>query len=233
MSTTITLPATLRNVEHKPRDIRARSRVTAEVYGSGQKNLQIELDYHTFRRAFTQAGESTVIDLAIEGHGSALKVLVHSFQQDPITDLFTHIDFLIINMSKKVTTHVPLHFINESPAVKNFGGVFSVVNDSIEIRCLPADLPHALEVDISTLANLHDVVHVSDLTINRAKVEIFTAEDSVVCQVLAPKTSEQLEAELAAPVGDTLSEEARKAAEEEKAAAAASKTSDTEKKGER
>lgn len=231
MSQTVQLAASKR-ADLAPKDIRKSGSVTAEIYGAGQANEQIQIPYFDFRRAFAVAGESTIIELSVDG-GKAQKVLVHDIQRDPVMDTFTHIDFFRVDMNKKVTTHVALRYVGEAPAVKTHGGIFNTILNSIEIRCLPADLPHDIEVDISTLENIHDVLHVSDLKIDAGKIEVFTDAAEAVCNVLAPKTAAQLEAELAAPVGDTLSEEARKAAEEEKAAAQASKVSDTEKKGEK
>lgn len=230
MSTNPTLPARVRTATEKPSHLRAARQITAEFYGAGKSNVRLALDYQTFRRVYRSAGESTVIDLAIEG-GTTEPVLVHDVQYHPISDEFLHVDFLAVNMQKKVTAHVPVHFVGVAPAVKTHGGIFSHTKTEVAVRCLPAHLPHAIEVDVSNLTELHASVHVSDLPVDRSKVEVLDSADVVVATVLPPKTAAQIEAELAEPVGDAMSEEARKAAEAEKAAAQASKQSDTEKKG--
>lgn len=233
MSTTYTLAATTRDAAAKPRDVRSSTpkRVTAEFYGAGKENRQISLDYQEFRRILRDAGESSVIDLTIDEKDTE-KVLVHDVQYHPITDEFLHVDFLNVDMNKPVTTHVPLSFTGESVAVKQLGGLLMHLKDSIEIRCLPADLPHDIQVDVSTLENFGDSIQVADLTLDREKLEVLVADDVAVCNVQAPKTAEEVEADLAEPVGEAVSEEDKKEQAEQEAAAEAGKE-DSEGKGDK
>lgn len=229
---TLTLAATPRDLTKKPRDLRATRRIPAEFYGSGAKNQHLTLDYQTFRKLFREAGSSTLVDLQIEGSDAAVKVLIHRVDYDPLTDEFQHIDFLQVDMTKKITTHIVLHFTGVSPAVKNLGGILTHNKTELPIRCLPGDLVHEIEVDISKLAEIHDSIRVKDLLLDREKIEILVEEGLPVATVMAPKTAEEIEEEdKSEDVGDAVSAEVKEEAEEEKTAAQLHKEGDSEKKG--
>ncbi len=230
MAQTYALPATDRDLAVKPRDLRAARQIPAVCYGTGKDNEHLQLNYQTFRKVLREAGESSLIDLSI-GKEAAQKVLVHKVDYNPITDEFQHVDFLRVDMAKKITTNVPLNFTGVSLAVKDLGGMITHNKTEIAIKCLPGDLIHDIEVDISSLTELHAHLKVADLPIDRTKLEVLDGDDVLVCSVLPPKTEEEVEAEEETEVGDAVSEDVKAEGEEEKAAAAASKESDTEKKG--
>ncbi|MBU1089275.1 50S ribosomal protein L25 [Patescibacteria group bacterium] len=231
MNSVTILPASLRDLKAKPRDIRARRKITAEYYGKGKENLHLTFDYQTFRKIFKDAGSSSIVNLQVEGEKEPREVLIHKINYDPLTDEFAHVDLKQIERGKKMIAKVSIVITGESPAVKNFGGILTHGKSEVEIKCLPRDLLKKIEVDISNLEEIGASVRVKDLPIDREKHEILEEEDAMVILIIAPKTSEELEEELVKEVGEAVSEDVAKEAEEEKATAQASKESDTEKKG--
>lgn len=229
MSQTYKLAATTRDLTQRPADLRADRKIPAVCYGNSKDNTHLTLGYQDFRKLYKEAGESSLVELSVDG-GAAEKVLVHSVDYDPLTDAFQHVDFLRVNMKEKITTHVPVHFEGVAPAVKDLGGFLTHGKTEIEIRCLPTDLLHDITVDISSLTEYHSHITVGDLPIDRSKIEVLDADDVMVATVLPPKTTDQIEAELASS-GDVVSADVKAESEAEKAAAAASKESDKEKKG--
>jgi large subunit ribosomal protein L25 len=227
----ITLPATLRDLAEKPRQLRKMRKIPAEFYGAGQQNLHLVLDYQTFRKILKEAGESTIINLKVENEDVVHKVLIHRVDYDPITDEFQHIDLFNMNMQKKIIAHVPIHLTGIAPAVKEFGGILTQAKNEIEIRCLPGDLIQEIKVNISHLKKFGSAVRIKDLILDREKTEILEREEVVVCRIIAPKTAEQVEEELAEPAGEGVSKEIKEESEKEKTAAQASKEGDSEKKG--
>ena len=227
----ITLPATIRDPKVKAKSLRQQKKITAEYYGAGKENLHLTLDYQAFRKTYKEAGGSTIINLKVGDEDKPREVLVHQIDYDPLTDKFQHVDFLQVDMQKKVTTRVPIHFEGVSPAVKTLGGILTHNKTELPIRCLPGDLIHEIVVDVAKLENIHDSIHIKDLQINREKIEVLEPGEVIVCAVMAPKTQEEIDAELAEPTGEAVSEEVKAEAEAEKAAAVASKESDSEKKG--
>ena len=77
-----------------------------------------------------------------------------------------HADFYRIRMDQKITVEIQLHFLNEENCVgvKQEGGVVSRTMTSVEVNCLPTDLPEFIEVDIAALT-LGSALHLSDIVL--------------------------------------------------------------------
>jgi large subunit ribosomal protein L25 len=101
-------------------------------------------------------------------------------------------------MNEKISALVPLHFVGDSLAVIDLGGSLLTQKDEVEVECLPANLPHEIEVDLSQLADFDAVIHVSDI---KAPADVIILDDpeETVAHVEAPRTDEEME-ELETPV---------------------------------
>ena len=190
----VTLLAKLRGLEKSAKELRADRKIPAVYYGKGQKNLHLELDYQTFRKLFAQAGESTIIDLQVEGEKEPFKVLVQEVQYDPVKDTFSHVDFIHVVMTEAITTKVPLEFVGTALGVKDLGGNLTVSKNELEIKCLPLDLPHSIEVDISGLIDFSVVIHVKDVIVPD-KVTVLDDIEGTVVSVSAPREEKEEELE--------------------------------------
>jgi large subunit ribosomal protein L25 len=71
--------------------------------------------------------------------------------------------FLAVDITRVVTVPVPVEYIGEAPAVKAGLGVLNTLVDELEIEVLPTEIPHKIEVDLSTLVNLGDAIYVNDI----------------------------------------------------------------------
>ena len=193
MTDTYELAAVKRPVTKKSaRDTRAAGNVPAVVYGNGFESVTISVAYSDMLRTYRKAGTSSIIDLDIEGKKA--KVLVHDMQLDPVRNEITHVDFHALNLKEKTTVHIPLKFVGESPAVKTHGGTFISSHDALDIRCLPTDIPHDIEIDISQLKELHDHVTVVDLGLDPSKFELMGMdEETVLCSVTGRAATEEEE----------------------------------------
>lgn len=194
VSLTATKRASLGKLNNK---LRKTGAIPAVLYGHNVETLNVQVNERDFAKVFKLAGESTLVNLTIDGQTKP--VLIQEVQSHYLTDKPIHIDFYAVNMSEKLKAKIPLHFTGEAQAVKSLGGTLVRNLSEIEVECLPADLPHALEIDISALNTFEDAVHVSDIKVTN-KVTILTNSDEVVANVVAPRTEEEM-AELAtAPV---------------------------------
>jgi large subunit ribosomal protein L25 len=191
MNKVITLEAKIRKITGKKVDqLRKEDIIPAVMYGNKIASQNILVNYLDFKRVYDKAGESALIELETEG--KKVNVLVHDIQLDPMSGKFTHVDFFQVNMKEEVETEIPLEFIGESPAVKEFGGVLIKSLDEITVKCLPADLPEKYEIDISKLATFDDVIAVKDLQISD-KIEILVDGETIIASVQEPRTQEELE----------------------------------------
>lgn len=171
--------------------------IPAELYGHGLDNLHLSINQNEFEKVLRKAGESTIIEIKAPD-GSVHNVLIHDVQKHYLTTAPIHVDFYEVKMTERLTATVALEFTGESDAVKVLGGTLVKVLSEIEVECLPADLPHNIEVDISSLKTFADTVEVKDLKVSD-KVEVKTDADELVVKVQPPR---DVEAELAQPVGE-------------------------------
>ena len=190
MSKTISLKSTVRQEIGKKADkLRKQDMIPAVMYGNKIAAQNLAVNYIDFKRVYEKAGESALVELDLVG--KKLNVLIHDIQLAPMSGKITHIDFFQVNMKEEVETEIPLEFVGEAGAVKALGGVLIKNMDSIEVKCLPADLPEKYEIDISKLATFDDVIAVKDLKISD-KVEILLDGETVIALVAAPRTEESL-----------------------------------------
>ena len=146
--------------------LRRAGQVPCVLYGHKIDNSNLVVDISEFGKIYRKAGETTLIDLEIEG-GVTQKVLIQDLQVDPLSGKVIHIDFNGIDMSEKLEVAVPLKIVGESPAVKEQGGILVKTMDELKVRCLPADLVHEIEVNISLLATLGSHLRVKDIVLPR------------------------------------------------------------------
>ncbi len=161
------------------------------VYGPTREPLSITLTKKEFDKVFKTAGESTIIELT--GLGTPVSVLVKEVDFAPTKGGVRHVDFYALEMNKEITATVPLHFIGESPAEKA-GGVVNRVLHEIEVTCMPVNLPSHIDVDISTLENIGDQFHISDLAIPKG-VAVDTGAEEVVVVIGEPAEEEEVPVE--------------------------------------
>lgn len=225
---TIKLTAKTRDAGKALRALRTNSMVPAVVYGHGTKNRNLAVSYNEFAKAFKTAGESSLIDIDIEGDGS-VKVLVKDTQVQPLTGRFTHVDFYEVNLKEKLRAEIALNFVGESPAVKELGGSLVKSLDSLSVECLPTDLVPHIDVDVTSLKAFDQMIHVKDLVVPPG-ITVLDNPEEVVVLAEAPMTEEQYKAMEAAPAAAVdvtavkteaeikkAEEEAKKAAEAEAA----------------
>lgn len=163
-------------------------RLPAVLYGKGRENVNLSLDLNDFVKIFEAAGESNLIELTVDGQ-ETVKVLVKEVQQELIKDRPRHVDFYQVNMKDKIKTEIPLHFIGESKAVRELGGVFLREIDGVEVECLPGDLVDHIDVDISSLNTFDDEIRLNDLKLPDG-MRLLAETNEIVAQVAEPAKQE-------------------------------------------
>ena len=190
-STSLKLHAQIRTVVGKKvKQLRREGLLPAVVYGHNKESRSLILSEHDFSLIYKQAGQSTLVELAIDEH-KAIKVLIHSCMRDIRYNTPLHVDFYQVNLKEKLTTSVPLEYIGQSDAVELEGGIFMTVKDEVEIECLPDNLPQHISVDISSLKSLDDVIRISDIILPEGVVALGDAEE-IIASITEPISEEEL-----------------------------------------
>jgi large subunit ribosomal protein L25 len=185
------------------RRLRRQGMVPAVVYGGKGDNVAVTVDPKALQRVLkSEAGRNTILQLQIPDQG-ATNAILKSWQVDPVKENFLHADFFRIAMDVAIRVTVPVVVKGEARGVKVDGGILEAVMRSIEVECLPGDIPEKIEVDVADLG-INDAVRVSDLPTS-ARVKILQAADQVVVHVVsvkeeaAPAAAAPAEGEAAAP----------------------------------
>jgi large subunit ribosomal protein L25 len=188
------------------------------VYGENMPSTPISVSLRDFISVFGQTGASTLLTLKIPtekvGDTQDRTVLIYGVNRDPVRGTPLHADFFAVQMNKAIQTDVPLVFIGDAPAVKNLGAVLVRPMQSVEIEALPKDLPHELEVDISTLDEIDAKILIRDIPTPNG-VTILTDSEEVVALAAAQMAEEEPDVTPAEPA-DVQTEREARAAEKEK-----------------
>ncbi|GGA52312.1 50S ribosomal protein L25 [Kroppenstedtia guangzhouensis] len=163
--------------------LRREGRVPAVVYGKGMENELIHLEAGQVIKMLQQEGMSAIYELQYPGSKSR-QVMIRELQRDRIKDKIIHIDFNEVKLDEPIDTEVYIELTGEPTGVRE-GGILQQQLRSVEVRCLPADLPDKLEEDITHLA-IGDTLTVGQLSISD-RVELLTDPKETVATVLPPR----------------------------------------------
>jgi large subunit ribosomal protein L25 len=185
------------------RRLRHAGKLPGVIYGGDEAALSVVLEHNPVYYALKEEDfHSGVLNLIIDGKKQP--VLLRDFQMHPYKQQVMHIDFQRVNLNEAMHVHVPLHFINaeESPAVKTQGAKITHVLNDVDIRALPAHIPHFIEVDLSQI-EAGGAVHLSDLKVPEGVeiTQLVRGDNSTVAQAIVPRGMPEADEE-AAPAAD-------------------------------
>ncbi|MFN7340987.1 MAG: 50S ribosomal protein L25, partial [Opitutia bacterium] len=157
----LTVTSRAANGRGPSRRLREAGSIPAVIYGKSGTQL-VSVEQTAFRTLMRAKGSSAaLIDLSVEGKGKLLS-LIKEFQRHPITQKFLHIDLLEIDPSSPMTADIPVRLVGEPVGVRMDGGTLNQVSQTIRVRCLPKDLPEAIEVDVAEM-KVDDSIHVGEV----------------------------------------------------------------------
>lgn len=182
-NTTLKAAPRLRSGSGKLKQMRREGWLPSVVYGRGVVNENLKVDAKTFSELMAHSSsDSILINLDVEGEG-VRSVFLKTIQHDPLTGHALHVDFLAVDDKTEITANIPIHLLGESKGVKA-GGILEQYAHTIEVSCLPKDLPEVLEKDITHLVE-GDSLHVGELDFP-VGVKATHAEDVVVAHIGKP-----------------------------------------------
>lgn len=178
--------------------------------------MVLEFSFRDFYHVtHTRAGSNVILDLKIDAAGRAeCKAIVREIQYHPVRRDVLHVDFQEISMTKQVHVRVPVELIGEPLGVRTKGGVLELLHREVEVRCLPADIPESLPIEVTDL-DVGDSLQVRDLSFEAG--EIIDEMDATVITIVAPTVVEEApkEEEVVAEEGEEGAGEATEGAKKE------------------
>lgn len=210
----------------KVKALRRQGVLPAVIFGGHAESTPIETDAHTFELGYRRWGNTTLLTLDGLSDGE-VPALVADVARDPRSGRLLHIDFARVSLTEKTHAEVPLHFVGDSGAVKNFNAVLVHSMDHVRVEAFPQDIPHRIDVDLRPLQEVDDAVHVRDLVVDITKVRILNEEDELVVKAVPARVEEAPTPAAPAAEGEPAAAEGEEA--EEKPAAAAPEREKAEK----
>jgi len=172
------------------RKLKARGIVPAIVYGGKDKPQPVQVSRRDISLMLSHAtGENILVELEIAGEKSSRMTMIQEIQHSPVGGDVLHVDFHAVSMDEKIEADVPLEPSGLANGVKNFGGLLEQSLRTLEVECLPRDLPDKITVDVSSL-NIGDSIHVRDIQLP-AGVAAKTQPDLTAFSVVAPSVEEE------------------------------------------
>ena len=175
--------------------VKTAQAVPAILYGHGVDPQPLQVERRAIDNLLSHAvGENILVDLEIEdgGKAGARLALINEVQHHPVNRSILHVDFQAVAVNETLVAEVVIEPTGEAAGVKTGGGLLEHSLRTIEVECLPKDLPQLVQVDVSGL-ELGQALHVSDLPalpgvkyLADAEVTVFLVSEPKIVEEAAP-----------------------------------------------
>jgi large subunit ribosomal protein L25 len=186
------------------KQLRKKGIVPANMFGHGRPSMSLQVNRLVLQRVLAHGGKDVILQLKV-GDRPGVPVLIKKVQHDVVSGAIEHVDFYVVNATEKLKTQVRLHFVNEAGAASQGEVLVQRPLNEVTVECLPADLPAAIQVDLSRLDELDAVIRVGELAVGPG-VTILTDHAEIVAAVhlqarleKAEEDEEKAEASVATP----------------------------------
>jgi large subunit ribosomal protein L25 len=184
MPTVIEAQARIPGGKNVNRRLRKSGLIPAVVYGPGKPPIVVSVSpSQVSHMLHSESGRNTIFSLSVDGSEQG-NAMVKDYQLDPVQGKLIHADFLEIAMDRLLELTVNVEVVGEAEGVKLDGGIMDIVTRTIEVECLPSDIPESIKVDVSHL-KINDYIRVKNIQAD-AKVKILTDPEVVVVTIVPP-----------------------------------------------
>ena len=175
----------------KVKHLRAQGQVPVSICGRNVTPENFVTDAKTFGKVYQIAGRSALIEL--QTPAGPRQAFIRQIQRHPISNVWLHVDFRVVDMRVAMTADVPLVVAGENELIERGQGIVNLIMSTLHVRGLPGDLPQNIEVDASKLVDYNTVLHVSDLQVPDT-IEVLTGQDEPVASLTQSTTASDEEA---------------------------------------
>ena len=190
MKNEITVAAEVRTSRGKneARRTRAAGNIPAVVYGAYQDPVSVAVNPKELSKIIrSSTGLNTIFTLAVAG-GETSPVMVVDRQVDPIKGLLLHADLKRIDLTKRIRVTVPVGTSGEPAGVKVQGGLLEIISRSIEIECLPDEIPESFTIVVSELM-IGQGKRASDVELS-GSMKLVSDAQTVIAHIVAMRAEE-------------------------------------------
>ncbi len=171
------------------RRLRRQGLVPAVLYGRKKPNLLMTIREHDLDELMME--HTSIVELNWDGQEQPAQI--KEIQFDELNDRIIHADFARISLTERIEVTVPIETHGEAEGVRE-GGVLEMQTHTVEVECLPEDIPDSLEVEVSHL-EIGDAVRVKDVPFPE-KLTPLSNPEAVLVAVVPPTEEPEEEEEL-------------------------------------
>lgn len=165
------------------RRLRVAGVIPAVLYGRGKEPVPLSMEPKTIVDIlYSESGQNTIFSLSVDG-GERVNAMVKDYQLDPVKGRVIHTDLIQIAMDRLLEVSVNVELVGEAEGVRA-GGLLDFVTRSIDLECLPVDIPDSIKVDVGHL-KINDYVRVKNIEF-ASKIKVLTDPEVVVVTISPP-----------------------------------------------
>ena len=177
----IELQATSREIlGRKVKFLRRQGIVPVHLFGHDIESAALQCDAAQLKRALAQAGKTRLISLKLDKAKGPRNIVVREIQRDSLTGELLHVDFYQVRMAEEIKVEVPIVLVGEAPALKSKENILLQELNSLSIECLPDQIPTSIELDLSSLTEAEQAIHVRDITLDEGVTVLNDPQHMVV-----------------------------------------------------
>jgi large subunit ribosomal protein L25 len=182
----LTIAAELRSSRGKneARRLRVQKQIPAVVYGTGKDPVAVSVSPKDIVKILNSAaGGNTIFNLDITG-AETTAVMLKDWQNHPLKENILHVDFLRIDLAKRLRVKVRVLNIGDPRGVKEQGGIYEIITREIEIECLPEEIPEDFRIDVTEF-RIGSSLRAADVPLT-GSMKLVSAADQLISHVVAP-----------------------------------------------
>jgi large subunit ribosomal protein L25 len=189
------------------RRLRKQGLVPGVLYGRGDP-VAICVEERELRRALTGAGGlHSILDVEVDGKGSAHASILKDYQVDKVRGHVTHVDLQEVRLDQPIHASVSVSLVggDDAPGVRE-GGVLSQPLRELNVEALPLEVPEHIDLDVSDM-EMGGTLRVADIVVGEG-VSLLDDPETVVATVTAPTREVEPEETLEGAEAEALGEDA-------------------------
>ncbi len=182
----LTIAAEIRSSRGKneARRLRVQKQIPAVVYGTGKDPVSVSVSPKDIVKILNSAaGGNTIFNLNITG-AETTPVMLKDWQNHPLKENILHVDFLRIDLAKRLRVRVRVLNIGDPRGVKEQGGLYEIITREIEIECLPEEIPEDFRIDVTEF-RIGSSLRAADVPLS-GSMKLVSAPDQLISHVVSP-----------------------------------------------
>jgi large subunit ribosomal protein L25 len=180
MKQTELLATTRETLGKKVRFLRRQGITPVHLFGHNVESVALQCDTAQLNRVLAQTGQTRLISLKVDEAKKPRNVVVREVQREPRTSELLHVDFYQVSMAEKIRVEVPIVSLGEAPALKLKENFLLQELNSLSVECLPGEIPNRVDIDLASLTEVGQAIHVKDIMPDKEGTVLNNPEQLVV-----------------------------------------------------